>query len=332
MFGSFAYAANPSPDLPQVSIVEDEESAEPDPAEIKQMKGNSKDAALDDFYGRKKAKGKGGKALKGKSAHAKAKSGADATSENVYGDVPLPPTTKDDEYGGQVAMPEVVQKAIMSRSDVNRVICPEPIKDVIYSEEKGVMSKFYGNSAYIKFNFEQVGEDPVYSKNPVELHIICGDTTYSLVAVPMPIPPQVIRLGNNRVAKARENASIFKDDDTSKKIRELMKRALKEEFPESFDVKKSAIPIRIFRDIDVLLTRTTVIDGEGMTVKEFTVTSKVDGLELKEKQFLRKELSANPAAIAIEPGKQKPFKGEPVRVFIVEFKMALTPEGAANVD
>lgn len=292
------------------------------------VQGAKHDAALDDFYGRKKSPDK---KLKVSPPPGKGKL-APAPAEDVYGEVPLPPTTLDDEFGGQMALPEVVQKAVLSRSDVNRIICPEPVKDVISSEEKGIISRFYGNSVYIKFDFQPVGEKIVYSTNPVELHIICGNTTYSLVAVPMPVPPQVIRLGSGKVVKARENDSLFKGDDTSKKIRELIRRAYKDEFPESFDTKKFAVPINLFRDMDILLSRTTVIDGEGITVKEFIVTSKVDGLELREKMFLRKEISANPAAIALEPGKQRPAKGEPVRLFIVEFKSSPTLEGAANVE
>lgn len=330
IFNTAAYATDAdTSSLPRISIVSEESSQKTVTTQVTQVPAPAKsaDSALNDFYGRGKGQGKGSKVPpQGKEKP------TPPPVQDVYGEVPLPPTSKDDEFGGQVAMPEIVQKAVMSRSDVNRIICPEPVKDVIFSEEKGVMSKFYGNSAYIKFNFDQVGENPVYSKNPVELHIICGATTYTLVAVPLPVPPQVIRLGSDKVVKARENASIFKDSDTNKQIREILRRAYKDELPDSFTTKKSSIPIYLFRDLDIVLARTTTVEGEGITVKEFIVTSKVNGLELKEKQFLRRELSANPAAIAMEPGKQKPAKGEPVRLFIVEFKAANSPEGAANVE
>ncbi|WP_224962490.1 TraK domain-containing protein [Geomonas subterranea] len=333
MIGSTAYAADL--DLPQLSIIAGE-AAEKSAASGNLLQqaptAGSKDRSLDDFYNRnRKTKGKKTDVPEsGKKEKGQAKS--EPPAEDVYGEVPLPPTAKEDEFGSQVAMPEVVQKAVMSRSDVNRIICSEPVKDVIFSEEKGVISKFYGNSAYIKFNFDQVGDAAVYSKNPVELHVICGETTYTLVAVPLPVPPQVIRLGSDKVAKVKENAAMFKDSTTNKQIRELMMRAYRGDYPESFTVKKYETPIYLYRDLDVTLLRTVTVEGEGMAVKEFQVVSKVDGIELKEKFFLKRELSDNFAAVAIEPGKEKPKKGEPVRVFVVEFKAEKSPEGAAHVE
>lgn len=312
--------------LPKISIVTEDSVPKAAPQRAVQQKPGPSSADLDDFYGKKKGKGKAAEAAPQKKVKE-----ASVPAEDVYGQVPLPATSHEDEYGSQVALPEVVQKAVMSRSDVNRIICADPVKDVIFSEEKGVMSKFYGNSAYIKFNFDQVGETTVYNNNPVELHVICGSTTYTIVAVPMPVPPQVIRLGSDKAAKARENASIFKDSTTNKQIRELLLRAYKNDFPDSFTVKKQAMPIHLYRDLDIVLVRTTTVEGEGVSVKEFRVTSKVDGIELKEKHFLRRELSDSLGAIALEPGKERPAKGEPVRLFVVEFKAA-NSEGAAHVE
>lgn len=333
--GSSAYAADL--DLPQLSIIAGEaatNAANSDTPILDQVKANaeSKDKALDNFYNRNR-KGKQKPVAPAPAEGKKGKGKVDpAPVEDVYGDVPLPPTSKEDDFGTQVAMPEIVQKAVMSRSDVNRVICPETVKDVIFSEEKGVMSKFYGNSAYIKFNFDQVGDAAIYSKNPVELHVICGDTTYTLVAVPLPVPPQVIRLGSDKAAKVKENVSMFKDSTTNKQIRELMLKAYKSDFPDSFTVKKHNTPLNLYRDLDVTLVRTVAVEGEGVAVKEFQVVPKVDGIELKEKFFLKRELSDNFSAIAIEPGKERPKKGEPVRLFVVEYKAAKSNEGAADAE
>lgn len=331
--GSSAYAADL--DLPQLSIIAGDaaEKAAVDSNGFLQQSQSAgkKNNDLDNFYNRnKKVKGKTTDAPEvGKKGKDK---GEPSRGEDVYGEVPLPATSKEDDFGSQVAMPEVVQKAVMSRSDVNRIICSEPIKDVISSEEKGVISKFYGNSAYIKFNFDQVGDSAIYSKNPVELHVICGETAYTLVAVPLPVPPQIIRLGSDKTAKIKENAAMFKDSTTNKQIRELMLMAYKGTFPESFTIKKQDAPIYLYRDLDITLVRTVTVEGEGIDVKEFQVVSNVDGIELKEKFFLKRELSANFGALAIEPGKEKPKKGEPVRVFVVEFKTEKTSEGAAHVE
>lgn len=326
-----AYAApvEDGNDLPQLAIIAQQaEAASKNPDLLQRA---AKDKALDDFYSRnRKLKSPTKSTTKDGAVTAKEKE-KPAADTSVYEEVPLPPTAHEDDFGGQVALPEVVQKAVMSRSDVNRVVCSEPVKDVIFSEEKGVMSKFYGNSAYIKFNFDEVGGAVAYNKNPIELHVICGDTTYTLVAVPLPVPPQIIRLGSDKAAKVRENASMFRDATTNKQIRELMVRAYKNDFPESFTIHKHFTPIHIYRDLDIVHVRTTVVEGEGVSVKEFHVTSKVDGIELKETHFMRRELSDHFGAVAIEPGKGKPKRGEAVRIFVVEFKAGNASEGAANV-
>lgn len=321
---AFAAQVEDGNDLPKLAIIGQEaEAASKNPETPLKI---AKDQTLDDFYGRNRK-------LKSKpvSAAPATQKEKPVAERNVYEEVPLPPTAREDDFGGQVAVPEVVQKAVMSRSDVNRIVCSEPVKDVIYSEEKGVMSKFYGNSAYVKFNFDEVGGAVAYNENPIELHVICGETTYTLVAVPLPVPPQIIRLGSDKAAKVRENASMFKDSTTNKQIRELMVRAYKNDYPESFTVRKYSTPIYIYRDLDIVHARTTVVEGEGVSVKEFHVISKVAGIELKEKHFMRRELSDHLGAIAIEPGKEKPKKGEAVRVFVVEFKAETTSEEAANV-
>jgi len=337
--------------LPRVSIVSpaaedaDGASAQTEAPKAKRIADAATapplDGALKDFYGRKKrpvaapgtvaAPGGAAKDAKAKAPATEEKEEGKAPSQ-IYDEVPLPAVAQDDEAGGRVALPEVTQKVMLSRSDVNRIVCSEPIKDVKYSDEKGLSVSYYGNNAFLKFQFEQVGEKVIYSKTPTEMHVLCGGSVYTLVAVPMPMPPQTVRLDSGNVDRMRKNASIFKDTDTDRKIEELMRRAYRDDLPESFIVKKQDVPLSIFRDVAVSLRRTITVDGEGIVVKEFSVTPNVDGIELKEKQFLRKEISATPSGIAFEPGKLKPAKGDHVRLFVVEFKGSMPTEGGADAE
>jgi len=244
-------------------------------------------------------------------------------SKTQYDDINLPPTSLDDDAGGQVAMPEVTQKAMVSRSDVNRIVCRDTIKDVVYSDEKGVTVKYAGNSAYVKFQYLKVGDEIRYSTTPTELHIVCGDTTFSLVAVPGGVPTQTIRLQSGKAAKMQENIKLFRDDTAKKKVLDLIRRTYTDDLPTSFTVKRESLPpIPLFRRLAVRLERTITIDGEGLVVREFWIVPSIDGIELDERNFLRKEISLNPVAIAFEPGKLKPGKGERVRMFVVENKSA----------
>ncbi|QEM66761.1 hypothetical protein FO488_00370 [Geobacter sp. FeAm09] len=245
--------------------------------------------------------------------------------QEVYDEVPLPPTTPDDMSGGQVALPIITQKAKMSRTDNNWVICNDgAIKDIWTSDEKHVKKSYpTTSSGLIKFQFLTDGTKVIYPDPiPTEMHIPCGDVIYSIVGVPMGVPTQTIRLGSGKATKMRDNITMFRDDDTKKKITEIIRRAYSDDLPDSFDIKAESTPVTIFKDVSITLKRTITIDGEGIILKEFYIVPQVDGIEFaSENDFRRKEISANPlaiAAIGILP--QKPAKGERARMFVVELK------------
>lgn len=233
----------------------------------------------------------------------------------------IPAATHDDEFGGQVAMPEITQRAVLSRSDVNRVVCRSPIRDVNYSDEKGVLVKLSGNNAFVKFQAEKIDGKIHYTKMPVELFISCGDAVYNLVAVPKAVPSQTIRLENGRAAKAKKNIALFKEQTIKKKVVSLIKRAYMDDLPESFTVSIENRPLRIFRDVGVVLKRIVTVDGEGLILKEYQVAPVIDGMELEERSFIRKEVSTNPIAVAFD--RLKVARGEKARLFVVETRASM---------
>lgn len=243
----------------------------------------------------------------------------------------LPSTTPDDDTGGQLAIPEITQKARLSHSDVNRIVCREPIKDVFYSEEKGVRVSFAGNNAFVKFKIDKVGDDFRYSNTPTELFIVCGGNTYNVIAVPSSIPSQTIRLENGQATKARDNETLFRDMPAEKKILELIRRASVDDLPESFSVTRENKPVPVFRDLSCTLRRSITVDGEGLSLKEYAVTSFVDAVELSERDFLRREIAIHPIALSFD--KLRIGKGETARLFVVEMKAyaAAQEEGGNGV-
>jgi len=76
--------------------------------------------------------------------------------------------------------------------------------------------------------------------------------------------------------------------------------------------------IALFRDLDVTLVGSFRVDGEGLGVKQFQVSSRKIGEEIKitEKDFLRKEIAMKPVAITIDRHSLK--QGETARVIVVE--------------
>jgi conjugal transfer pilus assembly protein TraK len=237
----------------------------------------------------------------------------------IYKGIELPETTPDDSSGGQVAMPIITQKAVMSRSGENWIICGEPIKTVLRGDDAHIDVEYFGNSAFIKFQYMTDGQKIAYpAPKPTTLHIPCGDAIYAIIAVPMDVSSQTIRLGSGKTAKIKDNATIFREQDTRKRVQELIRRAYNDDIPESFTVKLINKPLVLFRDVTVVFHRTIAVDGEGMMLKEYYLTPKVDGIEFIEKQFIRKEISPVPVPVSVIP--TRPAKGERARLFVVEFQ------------
>lgn len=239
----------------------------------------------------------------------------------------LPFAGMDKEGDTQLAMPEITQRAVLSRSDINRIVCKEPIKDVFYSEEKGARIDFSGKNAFLKFQVKKNitgGFD--YITMPIDLTIICGDATYTIIGFPKAVPSQTIQLDSGKKNRARENLSltIFKDQPEKKKAEALIRLAYQDNLPTSFEVTLVDKEIIFFKEISVVLHKKVSVDGEGLLIKEFYIVPRVQGIELNEKEFLRKEFVTRPFALGID--NLKPEMGGRARLFVVETKVATREE------
>lgn len=222
-------------------------------------------------------------------------------------------------------LPEISTLVYLSNSDVNRIVCSNgDVKDIYFSQEKGVKVQTNGNSAYIKY---LIAENPatqkkVYAKVPTEFFIVCGENaTYTLVGVPKTIPPQTIQLVNPK-DKVKDNLELFSGASVENKIGKTIKLAYIDELPSSFDVVDVKQYLNIYEKIEVFFRRKIIVAGEGIAVKEFVLSVKPpfntqdSGFKVTEKDFLTPELTKEPYAIALEPTE---LKGQnKVRLFIVE--------------
>jgi len=222
-------------------------------------------------------------------------------------------------------MPEIVANVDFSNRDVNRIMCPagQPVKDVIYSQEKGVTVKIDGNNVFVKF---LIKKDPatgknIYIKKPVEMYVVCGNkgTIYTLIFNPRKISARSVRLiGDTR--KIKKNLSLFKDMPIEKAVIMMVKKIYVDDVPDSFTIRKVNLRIDVFRDIDVVFNRVVVAEGEGIRLKEYVVqlkrSYKKDRMKVLEKYFLVPELAQNPVGIAFET--LTLVKGKPTRLFVVE--------------
>ena len=228
---------------------------------------------------------------------------------------------------GQRVLPEKAFPIRLSNRDINRVVCPGEIKDISYSQEKKVIVKVVDNNAYIKFQITknpdfgyEEDEELIYSETATEFYITCDGNVYTIIAEPVDISAQTVRLSGGRKKNIKKNLAMFKGMAFEHKAVELIQAAYTENIPESFSIEKINKQITM-SDFNLTLIRKVSIDGEGLMVKEFLVSLKgredeFERLDLEEKDFLKSNITRNPLAVSIYPLVIQ--SGQRARVFIVE--------------
>ncbi|MCS7215857.1 MAG: type-F conjugative transfer system secretin TraK [Thermodesulfovibrio sp.] len=211
--------------------------------------------------------------------------------------------------------PERLAIVKMSSSDINRIVCPVDIKDVVYSEEKGIQVKISGKNAFVKFLVKRIGGKETYSKIPVDIYVVCGDKVYSLLAMPERTPPATVYL-EDKEQKIKEivekNLTIPYERRIVNYVKELMSGRPLPEATYSRVEKE----YKFYQEIELKEKGQYVIEGEGLMIRVFYITGKKQGVEIREKDFLRKEITDNPLAISIDKLKLNP--GEKAILLILE--------------
>jgi conjugal transfer pilus assembly protein TraK len=233
------------------------------------------------------------------------------------------------ELQQQTVIPEVSTQVNLSSSDANRIICSQEIKDVIFSAEKGVSVKAVGRNAFVKFRITRKDEREIYSSTPTELFVVCGESVYNLIAIPKRIPSQTIRLSPG-TEKIKQNAALYGALPFEKKVLAVIKAVYTGEIPEGFSARTVNRKLPLFKDLNLTLSHVFRVEGEGLSIKEFSVSSRKTGEELKirEKDFLVEAVAAKPVGLALDRHTLK--AGETVRLIVVEQVVQQTREGGAD--
>lgn len=214
-------------------------------------------------------------------------------------------------------LPEAPTAVNLSNTDVNRIHCQGPVKDVLVSEEKGVITKVVGNDLFIKYKVMITPDGKErYTTKTNDAYVICAGATYSLVINPKPITGQTIIL-KGPAKNIAKNEKLFRGKDIEEMYSFILKAIYKDDLPESFSVKDSdgSILHPYFKNLDIRQRRSIRIEGEGLSVNEFIVTAK-STVNLIEQDFLIEGFVKKPVFIAIEPRNLK--KGNQARLFIIE--------------
>ena len=212
-------------------------------------------------------------------------------------------------------MPETTTKIDLSSIDINRVVCPVDIKDVVYSKEKGLNVKIQGKNAFMKFTVIKDDDKIKYNTVPVDMYIVCGNEVYSIIAYPKRLPAQIVRLSRGKNDIVKKNMDMFNNIPFEKKVMTILKAIFTDAIPDSFNVTTVNKPFNVFQQIDLTLGRIIMVEGEGVSIKEYIAKAKTD-VYLKEKDFLRPDLTTKTVAISI--GTLNLKKNETSKILIVE--------------
>lgn len=233
------------------------------------------------------------------------------------------------ELQQQTVIPEVSTQVNLSSSDANRIVCSQEIRDVIFSSEKGVSVKAVGRNAFVKFRITRKDDRELYSSTPTELFVVCGESVYNLIAIPRRIPSQTIRLSPG-TEKIKQNSALYGALPFEKKVMAVIKAVYTGEIPEGFSASTVNRKLPLFKDLELILSRVLRVEGEGLSIKEFSVSSRKAGEEMKirEKDFLMEAVAAKPVGLALDRHTLK--AGETARLIVVEQALAAGREGGAD--
>ena len=112
------------------------------------------------------------------------------------------------ENGVPAEVPTLVE---LSSREINRIVCPGPMTDLIFSEEKGLTGHFSGNNAFIKFTAEEANGKRTYSEEPSEIYAICNGAVYTLIATPTETSAVTVRLAAAKAETVAENLERYRN-------------------------------------------------------------------------------------------------------------------------
>lgn len=224
-----------------------------------------------------------------------------------------------------VVEPEKTTMVRMSNVDINRIVCPLPIQDVVFSEEKGVVVKVIDRNAFVKFKVKKIGESFQYSETPVDIHVVCNNKVYSLIAFPAKVPAALIYLEDKELT-LKEKVDKLQNVPFEERITTLVKQFFSGNIPPEAEFKKVDVKHNLFTDLEIEEKAHYEFEGENVRVKYFVLTYIGDKpyVDLNERMFLRKEITVSPYAISIEKLRLK--KGEKTGMIVIERKREIAQE------
>ncbi|TKB11255.1 type-F conjugative transfer system secretin TraK [Desulforhopalus sp. IMCC35007] len=216
----------------------------------------------------------------------------------------------------QAEIPTAVQ---LSNVDINRIVCPGPMNDLIFSQEKGMTGHFSGNNAFIKFKIEDAGDEYIYADTQSELFVVCNNAVYTLLVTPTDTPSVTLRLASPSGDTFKQNIDQFKKMPLEKQALQIIREAYNGTYPTSYRISESNRIVPLSSDLEATLIQVVNVDGVGLRLNKYLIKSIAqEQVDVDEKIFLSSSISQSILAIAVDDHRLNP--GQSTVAFVVDQK------------
>lgn len=226
--------------------------------------------------------------------------------------------------GGNCLANDVIQAEIptsvkLSNRDINRIVCPGPMNDLIFSEEKAMTGHFVGNNGFIKFKIEDFGDDYIYADTQSELFVVCNNAVYTLLVTPADIPSVTLRLASPTGDSFKKNILHYQKMPLEKQALLLIREAYHDTYPTCYRVSELTRMVPLSPGLEVQLLQVVDVDGVGLRLKKYLVKPLSDSqIKINEQLFLSSSISQSILAVSLENHTLRP--NQPTLVFVVDRK------------
>ena len=225
---------------------------------------------------------------------------------------------------GSCLASEVIQAEIpttveLSNRDINRIVCPGPMNDLIFSQEKAMTGHFSGNNGFIKFKIEDSGSEYVYADTQSELFVVCNNAVYTLLVAPADIPSVTLRLASPSGDTFKKNINHYQKMPLEKQALLLIREAYSGDYPASYRISDSTRIVSLSPDLEIQLLQVVDVDGVGLRLKKYLATSlSGNSIDVSEQLFLSSSISSSILAVAVDNHTLEP--NQSTMVFVVDQK------------
>ncbi len=218
-----------------------------------------------------------------------------------------------------VIQAEIPTSVTLSNKDINRIVCPGPMNDLIFSQEKAMTGHFSGNNGFIKFKIEDSGNEYIYADTQSELFVVCNNAVYTLLVTPADIPSVTLRLASPAGDSFKKNLDHYQNMPLEKQALLLIREAYHGTYPTSYRISEATRKVSLSSELEVQLLQVVDVDGVGLRLKKYLVQSLANNeIEVNEQRFFSSLISQSILAVAVENHTLKPDQS--TVVFVVDQK------------